>query len=101
MWGVKYKDGKIAGDKIEPIKGILKRGMWNYQLNDPAFTEQVVKLDNGLTMDLGKMQQLINEKKEFMAERKKMLEVLKEPEPKVKEVKKGGKTPVKAAAKKK
>jgi hypothetical protein len=35
-----YKDNKIAGNKIEPISEVLKRGMWSYQLNDAAFTEQ-------------------------------------------------------------
>jgi hypothetical protein len=40
LHGIKYKEGKIAGNKIEKIEEVLKRGMWNYQLNDAAFTEQ-------------------------------------------------------------
>ena len=74
MQGVLYKDGQIAGNKIEPIDGILKRGAWSYELNDSAFTEQQVKLDNGVTMDLGYTQQLLNEKKEFLSKRKKSIQ---------------------------
>ena len=32
--GILYKDGQIAGSKIDPIDGILKRGAWQYSLND-------------------------------------------------------------------
>jgi hypothetical protein len=39
LQGILYKDGQIAGTKIEPIDGVLKRGMWRYDLNDAAFTE--------------------------------------------------------------
>ena len=38
-WGIMYKDGKVFGNKIEPIDGVLKRGMWQYDLSDSAFTE--------------------------------------------------------------
>ncbi len=85
MLGIKYKDGKIAGNKIERIEEILKRGMWNYQLNDAAFTEQQVTLDNGLTMNLGETQRLIDEKKAFLSQRSKQMQWIGEPEPELDE----------------
>ena len=55
-YGVLYKeDGNVlAGNKIEQIEDHLKRGMWRYQLDDARFTPQVVALENGVEMDLGK-----------------------------------------------
>jgi hypothetical protein len=73
MWGVMYKDGAITGTKIEPIDGILKRGVWNYHNQDEAFTEPSITLDNGLTMDLARTQKLIDEKKEFLTKRSKSI----------------------------
>jgi hypothetical protein len=71
--GIKYKDGQIAGTKIERIDEVLKRGMWNYQLNDAAFTETEVTLDNGVTMNLAETQRLIDEKKAFLSQRAKQM----------------------------
>jgi len=34
MNGVKYVDNRLAGTKVERLKNILKKGLWNYQLND-------------------------------------------------------------------
>lgn len=53
LWGILYRDNKIAGNKIEPIDGVLKRGMWNYELVDASKTEQEVTLDNGVVFNLG------------------------------------------------
>ena len=53
LYGIMYRDNQISGNKIEKIDDVLKRGMWHYDLTDSAFTEQTVKLDNGVTMDLG------------------------------------------------
>ncbi len=55
MYGIKYKDGIVAGNKVEHIKGVLKRGMWNYRLDDVAFTQQEVTLDNGVKVNLGEI----------------------------------------------
>ena len=52
VFGILYKDGKLAGNKIERVEDALKRGMWKYSMNDAAFTEPQVTLDNGLTFDL-------------------------------------------------
>lgn len=76
-----YKDGKLAGNKIEPVDGILKRGMWKYSLSDPQFTERNVTLDNGVSLDLVRTQQLIDQKKKFLVERKKSMTWVKEPTP--------------------
>ena len=99
-----YKDGQIAGNKIEPIQDVLKRGMWKYQVNDVAFTEQEVVLDNGLTFNLGEVQKLIDEKKEFLSRRTKSMQWFKEPAAIVKVVKKAapkGKAPPKGTPLKK
>lgn len=80
LWGILYKDGKIAGRKIEPIEGVLKRGMWNYDLSDASKTEQEVVLDNGVVFNLGEVQKLIDEKKAFLSERKKQMQWIGEPE---------------------
>ncbi|CDW71476.1 UNKNOWN [Stylonychia lemnae] len=96
MTGVKYVDDKVAGGKVERIVGILKKGLWNYQLNDPRFTKPEVTLDNGLTVNLVEMQERIDEKKAFLTERKKMIEWIKPPETKVKDTK--GKKGLKAKA---
>lgn len=80
-------DNKPAGGKVEHIKHVLKRGVWQYQLNDPAFTKPEVELDNGLRVNIVQMQEAMDEKKAFLAERKKMIEWIKPPEPKVKETK--------------
>ena len=79
-WGIMYKDGQIASNKIEKIDGVLKRGMWQYELSDAAFTEQTVELDNGLKFNLGETQKLIDEKKEFLSQRKKSMQWIGEPE---------------------
>jgi len=73
LWGILYKDGKVAGNKIEPIDGALKRGMWTYDLSDASMTEQEVMLDNGVVFHLGESQRLIDEKKEFLKLRKQQM----------------------------
>jgi len=60
----------------------LKRGMWNYSCMDAALTPQTVSLENGVSMNLGETQQLINEKHDFLGKRLKMMQHFKEPEPK-------------------
>lgn len=70
--------------------------MWNYRLDDPAFTDHKITLDNGASFDLLHTSQLIAEKKAFLAERNKVMEVLKAPPVVKKEVKKAAaKTPAK------
>jgi hypothetical protein len=54
--------------------------MWQYDLSDSAFTEQTVELDNGLQFNLGETQKLIDEKKEFLAQRRKSMQWIGEPE---------------------
>jgi hypothetical protein len=80
MWGVMYKDNQIAGNKVEKITEALKRDEWSYELSDASFTEHQVTLDNGLTMDLLRTQQLFNEKKEFLSQRKKQMQWIGEPD---------------------
>jgi hypothetical protein len=71
MWGVKYWDGERTSTKVEPIKGLLKRGVWQFDCSDPKFTPQAAKLDNGVTFtDLGAMQRMIMQKREFLRQRK-------------------------------
>ena len=94
VWGIKYINNELAGNKVEIVNEVLKRGMWQYSLYDPKYTEQVVTLDNGTTMDLGERQKLIDEKLIFYSERRKMMEVIKKPE----KVKKIVKKPVAKAA---
>ncbi len=65
MYAIKYRDGKIADEKIIEVRDALKRGLWRFKLDDPDFTPQVVTLDNGMSMDLGNTHRLITEKKEF------------------------------------
>jgi len=38
MRGVKYWNGERASTKVEPIKGLLKRGVWQYDCSDEKFT---------------------------------------------------------------
>ena len=79
--GIKYKDSQIAGNKIEKIDDVLKRGMWNYELADSAFTQQQVILDNGVSLNLAETQRLIDEKKAFLSQRTKQMQWIGEPEP--------------------
>jgi hypothetical protein len=39
--GIMYKQNgeELAGNKVEQINEVLKRGMWKYDLKDPNFTE--------------------------------------------------------------
>ena len=53
LTGILYKNNQLAGNKIVKIEEVLKRGMWNYQLNDAALTEQEVTLENGVHINLG------------------------------------------------
>ena len=71
--GILYKENQIAGNKIVKIEEVLKRGMWNYQLNDAAMTEQSVTLENGVSINLGETQRLIEEKKAFLSQRNKQM----------------------------
>lgn len=58
--------------------------MWQYQLDDAAFTKQEVTIENGNTYNLGETQRLIQEKHEFLRKRSKSMQWFVEP---VKEVK--------------
>ena len=78
------------------MQGILKRGMWRYDMTDAAFTQPQAQLDNGITYDLLGRHKLIEEKKEFLKLREKAMQVLKEPEVVKKDPKKG-KLPIKGA----
>ncbi|TNV74023.1 hypothetical protein FGO68_gene8606 [Halteria grandinella] len=95
LYGVYYQDGQIAGNKIEKVAQVLKRGLWSYDLKDPAFTEPQITLDNDLTINMVRTQQLIEEKKEFLAKRTKSMTWVGEPEEQ--EWKKKKAAPVKAA----
>lgn len=97
---MKYENNQLVGQKVEKLHDVLKRGMWRYDLTDAAFTPQQVTLDNGVTMNLSERQNLIDAKKQQMKERKKMMQVLKEPEVEKKDLKKG-KLPAKGVARKK
>lgn len=92
--GVLYQNNQIAGNKIERVDQILKRGLWQYDLSDSAFTEPQVTLDNDLTIDMVRTQQLIEEKRDFLAKRTKSMTWVGEPEEQ--EWKKKKAAPVKA-----
>ena len=73
LQGLLYKDGQIAGNKIERIDDVLKRGLWRYDYSDASLTPQEVSLDNGLTFDLQRTHRLLQEKKAFMEKRHKSM----------------------------
>jgi hypothetical protein len=78
MWGVKYWNGERESNKVAPIKGLLKRGVWQFDCMDSKFTPQEHTLDNGVTFtNLGAMQRMIMQKREFLAQRKAGMEYLK------------------------
>jgi hypothetical protein len=55
MWGIKYWEGQ-RGNKVERIKGVLKRGMWQYDPTDKKYTNSPIALDNGVKVnDIGKV----------------------------------------------
>jgi hypothetical protein len=74
LTGIKYWDGERVSTKVEHIRSCLKRGVWQYTLNDAQFTPQDVQLDNGVSVDLGSLQAKITEKNEFLKERKAAME---------------------------
>ena len=51
--------------------------MWKYDLSDPDFTPQHVKLDNGNEYDLGVLNAQISAKKEFLRGRRAGMEFRK------------------------
>lgn len=87
---------------MEHIKLALQRGRWRYSISDPTYTPPLVQLENGLQFNLAEHAQQMEEKNQFLAERSKMMQVLKEPEPVAKKApakpKTAAKTPAKGAA---
>ena len=79
--GLKYWKGELVGDKYEKIPRVLQRGMWQYDLSDPEFTPQHIKLDNGNEYDLGTLNAQIMAKKEFLRGRRAGMEFKKVAEP--------------------
>ena len=79
--GLKYRNGELVSSKYEKIPRVLTRGMWKYDLTDPAFTPQVVKLDNGNEYDLGTLNAQIRAKKEFLLGRRAGMEFKKVADP--------------------
>jgi len=53
LTGIKYWEGERISNKVDHIRSCLKRGVWQYTLNDANFTPQNVQLDNGVSVDLG------------------------------------------------
>jgi hypothetical protein len=40
-----------VGNRIERIKGVLKRGVWQFDPTDSEFTKDPIELDNGVKID--------------------------------------------------
>lgn len=70
--GIKYWRGNMVKPKYEQIQGVLKRGYWQYDVNEV----QEVKLDNGVTLNICERQKLIDEKNKLIKGRKQAMEYL-------------------------
>ena len=62
MKGIKYENGQIANNKYERIPEVLKRGLWQYEVSDPKFTEPEVTMDNGMKYNIPYLEKKFQEK---------------------------------------
>ena len=70
----------MVSQRVDKLRRPLSRGLWQYDLSDPTFTEQTVTLDNGRTIeDLAAHQSLITQKLEFLKARQEGMEWKVEP----------------------
>ena len=49
--GYYYEKGQMVSHSVDKLRRPLSRGLWQYDLTDPSFTEQTVTLDNGRTIE--------------------------------------------------
>ena len=80
LYGVQFWKGKMISKKVEQVPGVLKRGMWQYTV-DENMKERNVTLDNNNKYDVVDLNQKLIEKNNLIKGRKQAMEYKTTAEP--------------------